>query len=97
MLEVRLLIDAPQDWIKAVSQGRSALVKITDIRSFEGSPNAVQNFVEISSSKTYAKDLMDTISDSKNIKNSDLIQLDHHRIKGWSRLLIVPFARHWPH
>ena len=67
MLEVRLLIDAPQDWIKAVSQGRSGLVKITDIRSSGGSPNAVQDFVEISSSKMNARDMIDTISDSLRI------------------------------
>jgi predicted DNA binding protein len=82
MLEVRLVIDAPQEWIKALSQNRSALVKITDIKSSQGSPNVVQNFVEVSSSRTYARDLIDTISDSKNIRDSDLVQLDHHRIKG---------------
>ena len=81
MLEVHLLIDAPLEWIKAVSGGHSALVKITDIRS-EGSPNTVQDFVEISSAKASANELIDTISDSKNIKNADLVQLDRHRIKG---------------
>ena len=90
MLEVHLLIDAPQEWIKAVSQGNSALVKITDIRSSGGSPNTVQDFVEISSSKTNAKDLIDTISDSKNIKNADLVQLDHHRIKGMVTAIDCP-------
>jgi predicted DNA binding protein len=90
MLEVRLLIDAPQDWIKGVSQGRSAFVKITDIRSSEGSPSIVQDFVEISSPKATAKDLIDTISDSKNIKNSDLVQLDHHRIKGMVTAIDCP-------
>ncbi len=90
MLEVRLLIDAPQDWIKAVSQGRSGLVKITDIRSSGGSPNAVQDFVEISSSKMNARDMIDTISDSKGIKDSDLVQLDHHRVKGMVTALDCP-------
>jgi len=90
MLEVHLLIDAPQEWIKAVSRGNSALVKITDIRSSGGSPNTVQDFVEISSSKTNAKDLIDTISDSKNIKNTDLVQLDQHRIKGMVTAIDCP-------
>lgn len=82
MLEVHFLIDAPQEWIRALTKGRSSFVKITDIRSSEESANTVQDFVEISSSKAKAKDLIGTISDSKNIKDSDLVQLDHHRIKG---------------
>ena len=81
MLEVHLLVEAPQEWIKTMSKGHSALVRITDIRS-EKSPDAVQNFVEISSPGTKAQELIDTISQSKNIKNSDLVQLDKHRIKG---------------
>ena len=81
MLEVHLLVEAPQEWIKTMSQGHSALVRITDIRS-EKSHDAVQDFVEISSPGTKAEELIDTISQSKNIKNSDLVQLDHHRIKG---------------
>lgn len=81
MLEVHLLVEAPQDWIKTMSQGHSALVRITDIRS-EQSPDSVQDFVEISSPESKAKELIDAISQSKSIKNSDLVQLDHHRIKG---------------
>ena len=81
MLEVHLLLDAPQEWIRTMSQGHSALVRITDIRS-EKAPNSVQDFVEISSSQAKAGELMDAISQSKNIKDSDLVQLDKHRIMG---------------
>ena len=81
MLEVHLLVEAPQEWIRTMSIGHSALVRITDIRS-EKTPNSVQDFVEISAPGTKAEKLIDTISRSKNITNSDLVQLDQHRIKG---------------
>lgn len=81
MLEVHLVLDAPQDWIKTISQMQSAIVRITDIRS-ENPQDTVHNFVEISSPKTKARELLDTISQAKNIKSSDLVQLNHHRIKG---------------
>ena len=82
MLEVHLLVEPPQEWIKAISQSHSAFVKITDIRSEEGSPDTVQDFVEISTPTTNAYGLINTISDSKNIKSADLVELDQHRIKG---------------
>ena len=81
MLEVHLLLEAPQDWIRTMSQAHSALVRITDIKS-EKSPNSVQNLVEISSPQSKAEELMDAISQSKNIKNTDLVQLDPHRVMG---------------
>ena len=81
MLEVHLLIDPPREWIGKVSQAHSALIKITDIRP-EHSPDAVHDFVEISSSEVRAEELIEAINKSKNIKASDLVQLDRHRIKG---------------
>ena len=89
MLEVHLLIDPPQEWIKTISRMQSAIVRITDIKS-EQSPDTVRNFVEISSSKTKAQELLDTISQAKNIKSSDLVQLNHHRIKGMVTTLDCP-------
>lgn len=80
MLEVHLLLDAPQEWIKTISQMQSSIVRITDIRS-ENSEDTIHNFVEISST-TKAKELLRAINQSKNIKSSDLVQLNHHRIKG---------------
>lgn len=91
MLEVHLLIDAPQEWIGKVSQGHFALVKITDIRS-EQSHRVVHNFVEISSSKSNAEELIEAISKSKTIRNSDLVQLDRHRIKGMVTTLDCPIC-----
>lgn len=81
MLEVHLLLDAPQEWIRTMSQGHSALVRITDIRS-KRSPKSVEDLVEISSPNSRAEELMDAINKSDNIKNSDLVQLDSHRIMG---------------
>ena len=81
VLEVRLLLEAPKDWIKDVNRGHSAFVKITDIRSSDSS-QAVQNFVEISSPKSGAEELIKAISSSKDIKDVDLVRLDPHRIVG---------------
>jgi predicted DNA binding protein len=81
VIEVKLLVDAPKDWIKEVNQGHSAFVKITDLRSLE-STDTVQNLVEVSSAKNSAEDLIDAISRSKDIKDVDLVRLDPHRIMG---------------
>ena len=81
VLEVKLLVEAPKDWIKNVNQGHSAFVKITDIRSSDSS-QAVQNFVEISSPKIGADELIKAISSSKDVKDVDLVRLDPHRIVG---------------
>jgi len=81
VLEAKLLVDPPKDWIKDVNRGHSAFVKITDIRSSDSS-KAVQNFVEISSPKIGADKLIEVITASKDIKAVDLVRLDPHRIMG---------------
>jgi predicted DNA binding protein len=81
VLEVRLLVDAPKEWIREVNQGHSAFVKITDLRSLE-SAETVQNIVEVSSARESAEELIDAISQSKDIKGVDLVRLDPHRIMG---------------
>ena len=81
MLEVHLLLEAPQEWIKTMRKEHSALVRISDIRS-EKSTSYVQDLVEISSPQSRAEELMTAISQPKNIRNSDLVQLDTHRIIG---------------
>jgi len=81
VLEVKLVVEAPKDWIKDVNRGHSAFVKITDIRSSDSS-RAVQNFVEISSPKVGADELIKAISASKDIKDVDLVRVDPHHIVG---------------
>jgi len=81
VLEVKLQVEAPKEWIRDLSRGHSAFVKITDIKSSD-SPPMVQNIVEISSPKAGADELIDLISSSKDIEKVDLVRLDPHRIMG---------------
>lgn len=81
MLEVRLLVDTPQNWIKTMNQVHSALIKIMDAKPSEKTP-AVQDFVEISSKKVSADQLIDTLSTSKEIKDIDLVKLGPHTVMG---------------
>ncbi len=81
VLEAHLLVDAPENWVKAMNQGHSALVKIMDIKASEKSPG-VRNFVEISSSSISADKLLSVLKSSSGIQNIDLVQLDSHRIMG---------------
>jgi len=79
VIEARILVDAPKDWIRDINSGHSAFVKITDIRR---SDESIQDFVEVSSTKISAEELIEAISSSKDIKGVDLVRLDPHRVIG---------------
>ena len=79
MLEAHLLVDAPENWIKAMNRGHSALVKIMDVKE---SGKGVRDYVEISSSSASAEKLLDALKSSNDIQNIDFVQLDSHRIMG---------------
>ncbi|MHB2035910.1 MAG: helix-turn-helix domain-containing protein [Nitrososphaerales archaeon] len=81
VLEAHLLVDAPENWVKAMNQGHSALVKIMDVKESDQS-SGVRNFVEISSSRVSADKLLNVLKSSSGIQNIDLVQLDSHRIMG---------------
>lgn len=81
MIEVHLLVDTPENWVKAMNQGHSALIKIMDAKPSAGTP-AVQDFVEITSNKVSADQLIDTLSSSKDIKDVDLVRLGPHTVMG---------------
>jgi predicted DNA binding protein len=81
MIEAHLLVDTPQNWVKAMNQGHSALVKIMDAKPSAIAP-AVQDFVEISSNKVSADQLISTLSSSKDIKDVDLVRLGPHTVMG---------------
>lgn len=81
VIEAHLLVDAPENWVKAMNQGHSALVKIMDIRESDPS-SGVRDFVEISSSSVSSDKLLNILKSSNDIQNIDLVQLDSHRIMG---------------
>jgi predicted DNA binding protein len=81
MIEVHLLVDTPENWVKAMNQGHSALVRIMDAKPSE-STQSVQDFVEISSKKASADQLIESLNTSKDIKNIDLVRLGPHTVMG---------------
>jgi len=81
VLEVHLLVDAPENWVKAMNQGHSALIKIMDVKGSDKA-SAVQNFVDISTSNMSADKLIKTLGSSQGIMNIDLVRLDPHRVMG---------------
>jgi len=81
MIEVHLLVDTPENWVKSMNQDHSAFVKIMDAKSSTASP-AVQDFVEISSNKVSADQLIDTLNESKDVWDIDLVRLGPHTVMG---------------
>lgn len=81
MIEVHFLVDTPENWVKAVNQGHSALIKIMDAKPSASTPE-VQDFVEITSSKVSADQLINTLGSSKDIKDADLVRLGPHTVMG---------------
>ena len=81
MIEVHLLVDTPENWVKTMNQGHSALVRIMDAKPSE-STQSVQDFVEISSKKESADQLIETLNSSSDIKDVDLVRLGPHTVMG---------------
>jgi hypothetical protein len=81
VLEVRLLVDTPENWIKAMNQAHSVLIKIMDAKGSETGP-VVQDFVEISSSTVSADNLIKSLSSSSDIKAIDLVRVGPHKVMG---------------
>lgn len=81
MIEVHFLVDTPENWVKAMNQGHSALIKIMDAKPSMNT-QAVQDFVEVTSNKVSADQLIYTIGSSKDIKDADLVRLGPHTVMG---------------
>lgn len=79
MLEVRLLVDNPENWIKSVAQ-ESARVKIMDVK--EPKPGLTQNFVELASEKMTPEELLGHLRGSNGVVRSDLSRVDKNRVMG---------------
>jgi predicted DNA binding protein len=82
VLEVRLVVDAPENWVRDMERGHSALIKITDIRKGSAQSRPVQNFVEISSTKLSADELIKNLGSSSDIQSIDLVPVSPHRVIG---------------
>jgi predicted DNA binding protein len=79
VLEVRLLVDEPENWIKSITQD-SARVKIMEVKAPR--PGFTQNFVEVASEKVSAEELLNHIRKSIEVVRSDLSKVGKNRIMG---------------
>ncbi len=79
MLEIRLLVDDPENWIKSVAQD-SGRVKIMDVK--EPKQGLTKNFVEVSSEKMSTEELLRHLRRSTGVVKSDLSKVDRNRIMG---------------
>ncbi|MGH9919871.1 MAG: helix-turn-helix domain-containing protein [Nitrososphaerales archaeon] len=79
MLEVRLLVDDPENWIKSVAR-ESGRVKIMDVKAPK--PGLTQNFVELTSEKMTPEELLSHLRKSGGVVRSDLSRVDKNRIMG---------------
>jgi predicted DNA binding protein len=79
MLEVRLLVDDPENWIKRVSE-ESTRVKIMDVKVPR--PGITENFVELASERMTPEELLAHLRKSSGVVRSDLSRVDKNRIMG---------------
>lgn len=79
MLEVRLLVDDPENWIKSIAQD-SGRVKIMDVK--EPQQGLTKNFVEVASEKMSTEELLTHLRKSDGVVKSDLSRVDRNRIMG---------------
>ena len=80
---MHLLVDAPENWIKEMEKGHSALIKIMDIKKGpEEKKQPVQNFVEISSTKLSSEELIKSLGGTTGIQSIDVVPVSPHRVIG---------------
>ena len=79
MLEVRLLVDDPENWIKSIVQD-SARVRIMDVKAPR--PGLTQNFVELASEHMTPEELLSHIRKSGGVVRSDLSRVGKNRVIG---------------
>ncbi len=79
VLEVRLLVDDPENWIKTAA-GESTRVKIMDVKAPK--PGVTQNFVELASERMTPEELLSHLRKSDGVVRSDLSRVDKNRVMG---------------
>jgi hypothetical protein len=78
MLEARLLVDNPENWVKSVA--KSGRVKIMDVKG-HGS-GLTRNFVEISSERMTPEDLVRHLREETGVVGSELSKSDKTSVVG---------------
>jgi len=78
MLEARLLVDNPENWVKSVA--RSGRVKIMDVRGHAG--RVTRDFVEISSERMSPEEMVRHLRGEIGVVGSELSKSDSTRVVG---------------
>ncbi len=80
MLEVRFLVDNPDNWIRITAEGGKAHVKIMGVKvPREG---VTQDYVELSSEKLTPEELVRHLREMNGVVASNLSKVDRHRVVG---------------
>jgi hypothetical protein len=80
MLDVRFLVDSPDNWISSMTEADSTHVKIMGVKvPKEG---VTEDFVELSSEKMSPEELVKHLRESHGVLSSNLSKLDRHRVVG---------------
>jgi len=77
MIEVRLAIENPVNWVEAMA--KSARVKIVSVKKRKG---IVEDFVELSSEKLTPEELLSHLREATGILSADMERAGRHRVIG---------------
>ncbi len=78
MLEARLLVDDPENWVKSVAE--SGIVKIREVKG-PGS-RLTRNFVEVSSDRMTPEELVRHLREARGVVETELSKADKTRVVG---------------
>ena len=80
MIEVRIEVDLPDNWVKNISTEHSSKIRIMDLRG-TSKDRQIQDFVEITTTARI-RELFDVFSRMDGISGVDLVQIEPNRIMG---------------
>jgi len=80
MIEARIEVDLPDNWVKSISTEHSSRIRIMDLKG-TNKGGQTQDFVEITTTARI-KELFDMFSHTEGISGVDLVQIEPNRIMG---------------
>lgn len=79
MLEVRFLVESPENWVKSVAND-SGTVRFMSVKASKGEDT--QELVELSSEKLTPEELLSHLRKARGVVESDLSKIDKNRLIG---------------
>ncbi|MDG7012051.1 MAG: hypothetical protein JRN17_03060, partial [Nitrososphaerota archaeon] len=77
MIEVRLAIQNPANWVGSLAE--SARVKIVDVKERKG---VVEDFVELSSESLSPEEILSHLRETAGVLSADMTKVDRNRVIG---------------